>query len=139
MILDLRIDNFAIIDHIDLSFSRGLIIFTGETGAGKSIIIDAVETLLGGHTDTTMVRTGADLANIGFFSVPEQAPNGEYHSKREELLEDPQLTWAGKSIAMDQRYGSTGCVSSALMKEIGQYLVDVTGNLNISPLAVSNT
>jgi len=49
MLTELRIENFAIIDHLELSFHPGLNIFTGETGAGKSIIIDAVEAILGGR------------------------------------------------------------------------------------------
>ena len=51
MLVELRIENFAIIDKIDLELGPGLTVFTGETGAGKSIIIDAVETLLGVRAD----------------------------------------------------------------------------------------
>ncbi len=64
MLSELHIDDFAIISHLDLSFNRGLNIFTGETGAGKSIIIDAVEAILGSRTDATMVRSGADKALV---------------------------------------------------------------------------
>jgi len=56
MLTELFIEDFAIIERLDLSFEPGLITFTGETGAGKSIIIDAVETLLGGRADSTMIR-----------------------------------------------------------------------------------
>ena len=62
MLLELRIENFAIIDHLDREFGPGLITFTGETGAGKSIILDAVEAVLGGHTDPGMIRAGAERA-----------------------------------------------------------------------------
>ena len=64
MLTELRIENFAIIDQLELAFSTGLITFTGETGAGKSIIIDAVELLLGGRAENSMVRTGADRALV---------------------------------------------------------------------------
>ena len=53
MLTELRIHNFAIIDQLDLRFGPGLIILTGETGAGKSIILDAVVMLIGGKADTT--------------------------------------------------------------------------------------
>ena len=64
MLAELHIENFAIIERIDLQLDAGLIIFTGETGAGKSILIDAVETLLGGRAEATMIRSGADQASI---------------------------------------------------------------------------
>ena len=54
MLTELRIQNFAIIDRLELRFGPGLIILTGETGAGKSIILDAVEMLIGGRADATV-------------------------------------------------------------------------------------
>ena len=64
MLTELRIENFAIIDRLELHFKPGFITFTGETGAGKSIIIDAVETLLGGRAEATMIRSEATRSNI---------------------------------------------------------------------------
>lgn len=132
MILDLHIENFAIIDHLELSFAPGLIIFTGETGAGKSIIIDAVETLLGSRTDLTMIRAGANLANIeASFSIPEPLrPLVSAILEREELLEDPQWITLGRQIRSNGRSAARvngRNVSSGLLKEIGQFLVDVHG------------
>jgi DNA repair protein RecN (Recombination protein N) len=73
MLSELRIENFAIINKLELNFHRGLNIFTGETGAGKSIIIDAVETILGSRADATMVRSGAERAIIeGSFELSEE-------------------------------------------------------------------
>jgi len=62
MLISLRIDNFALIDHLDLEFGSGLNVFTGETGAGKSIILDAVDAVLGGRVDRRSIRTGANRA-----------------------------------------------------------------------------
>ena len=56
MLTELRIQNFAIIDRLDLKLGPGLTILTGETGAGKSIILDAVVMLIGGRADTTIIR-----------------------------------------------------------------------------------
>lgn len=62
MLISLRIENFALIDHLDLELGPGLNVFTGETGAGKSIILDAVDAVLGGKVDRRSIRTGCDRA-----------------------------------------------------------------------------
>ncbi len=72
MLIELHIENFAIIDRLEVDFSSGLVTFTGETGAGKSIIIDAVETLLGGRADSIQVRSGEERATIeAVFEIPQ--------------------------------------------------------------------
>jgi DNA repair protein RecN (Recombination protein N) len=74
MLTELRIENFAIIQRLELNFKPGLTTFTGETGAGKSIILDAIVALLGGRVDNTDLRSGADRALVeGTFSLPEFA------------------------------------------------------------------
>ncbi len=62
MLISLCINNFALIDHLDLEFGLGLNVFTGETGAGKSIILDALDAALGGKVDRRVIRTGAKRA-----------------------------------------------------------------------------
>ena len=64
MLRELSIRNFAIIDDLNTRFSHGLTIFSGETGAGKSIIINAVNLLLGGRATAKLIRTGADNAEL---------------------------------------------------------------------------
>lgn len=64
MLLSLRIENFALIDHLDLTFGAGLHVLTGETGAGKSIILDAIDAALGGKVTGRAVRTGEERATI---------------------------------------------------------------------------
>src|SRR5690348_9327888 len=90
MLTELHIQNFAIIDKLDLKLGPGLIILTGETGAGKSIILDAVEMLVGGRVDATVVRTEADAALVeGVFKlagVEKEVVNAIL--KREDLLDD---------------------------------------------------
>ena len=132
MLVELRIENFAIIDRLELQFSPGLITFTGETGAGKSIIIDAVETLLGGRADSTMVRTGAERAYVEatFRIDPQSCAAVQAILEREELLDSPEyltisreIRSAGRNIARVN--GRT--VSVALLHELGEYVVDVHG------------
>ena len=71
MLQELRIKDFAIIDDLTLTLEPGFLVITGETGAGKSIIVDAVNLLLGERSDATLVRGGADRAVVeGIFGVP---------------------------------------------------------------------
>ncbi|HUH97840.1 MAG TPA: DNA repair protein RecN [Anaerolineales bacterium] len=132
MLSELHIQNFAIIDKLDLKLGHGLIILTGETGAGKSIILDAVEMLVGGRADSTVIRTEADAAMVeGVFHL--KGPEKEaVHAilNREELLEDPdyltmtrEVRREGRSIARVN--GRT--VSVGLLKELGAALVDIHG------------
>ncbi|AFZ54704.1 DNA repair protein RecN [Cyanobacterium aponinum UTEX 3222] len=72
MLITIRIDNFALVDHIELEFGKGLNVLTGETGAGKSIILDAIDVVLGGKANQRMIRTGAKKAIVEatFYSSP---------------------------------------------------------------------
>jgi DNA repair protein RecN (Recombination protein N) len=132
MLNDLRIDNFAIIDHLELSFSPGLNVFTGETGAGKSIIIDAVESLLGNRADATQVRAGVERANIeASFEIPEAVSQAVFGIlEREALNEDSKTITLGREIRSNGRSIARvngRVVSVGLLSEIGEYLVDVHG------------
>ncbi len=64
MIKEIRIRNFAVIENLEVSFGKGLSVLTGETGAGKSIIIDAISLLLGGRADTDSIRSGETTAFV---------------------------------------------------------------------------
>ena len=87
MLVELSIWDFAIIDHLDLHFGPGFNVLTGETGAGKSIIIDAVSLLLGGRGDVTLVRSGAEQATIeGTFHL-----DGESRAAIDPLLAEEGL------------------------------------------------
>jgi DNA repair protein RecN (Recombination protein N) len=134
MLSELTIHDFAIIDHLQLRLASGLVIFTGETGAGKSIIIDAVSLLLGGKADPTLVRAGADVARLeGVFTLePAVAPAVRALLQREALLDDDfadelvlsrEVRREGRSVSRV----NGRMVNLALLKEIGEWLVDVHG------------
>lgn len=132
MLTELRIDNFAIIQELDLQPGAGLLIFTGETGAGKSIILDAIMVLVGGRVDSTMVRQGEDRAMLeAVFSLPETSREQIVAIlEREGLFEgDSHLTLAreiranGRSVA---RVNGRS-VNVGLLRELGAYLVDIHG------------
>ena len=75
MLTELRIRNFAIIDAIELEFADGFTVFTGETGAGKSILVDAVDLLVGGRASADLIRSGAEEAEVsGVFTLKEVRP-----------------------------------------------------------------
>ncbi len=97
MLIELHIENFAIIDRVELKFGSGLVTFTGETGAGKSILIDAVKRCSAVGLMVSMIRTGADRAYVeGVFQIETRLVM-QYKAvlEREDLLDDPtQLTIA---------------------------------------------
>lgn len=143
MLLELHIENFAIIDRLDLIFKPGFLAFTGETGAGKSIIIDAVETLLGGRVETTQLRSGSERATIeGTFRIPEFAHQPiTAILEREDLCDDPDHVTLGREIrAVGRSVARVNgrSVSASLLRELGEYLVDVHGQSeHLSLLRVS--
>jgi DNA repair protein RecN (Recombination protein N) len=134
MLSELTIHDFAIIDHLHLRLQPGLVIFTGETGAGKSIIIDAVDLLMGGKSDPTLVRAGADVARLeGVFRLdPAIGPGVREILAREALLDDDganelvlsrEVRREGRSVSRI----NGRMVNLALLKELGEWLVDVHG------------
>lgn len=132
MLTELRIQNFAIIDDLQLSFEPGFIVLTGETGAGKSIIIDAVEMLLGGRADSAAVRTDAEVALIeGHFRIDESLrPEINSVLEREGLLDDPDFLVLSREIRREGRNLArvNGRVTALnLLGELGEQLVDVHG------------
>jgi DNA repair protein RecN (Recombination protein N) len=132
MLKELRIENFAIIDELVLQIGAGLVIFTGETGAGKSILIDAVETLLGGRAESSMLRSGAERAYVeGVFSLP-AGENGALRAllAENDLLDDPDQVILAREIRLNGRSVARvngRSVSLALLRQAGESLVDVHG------------
>ena len=132
MLTELRIQDFAIIDRLELDFGPGLVVLTGETGAGKSIIMDALDMLLGGRADATSIRSEADLARVeGTFKLsgPERE-SAHAVLEREQLLDDPDYVTLTREVRREGR--SVGRInghsaSLSLMKELGELLVDIHG------------
>ncbi len=104
MLQTLRIRDFAIIAELELSLAGGFVVFTGETGAGKSIIVDAVQLVLGGRADAAAVREGADTALVeGAFVL--EGPSGraaEACSNVRDCATNPVgSSWPGRSGGRD--------------------------------------
>ena len=132
MLKELRIENFAIIDQLELFFSAGLTTFTGETGAGKSILLDALEALMGGRAESTMIRADAERATLeAVFSIPGQNRKAIVSLlQAEDLLESEHEIIFNREIRRNGRNSARmngHAVSVTLMREIGSYLVDIHG------------
>jgi len=133
MLSELSITNFAIIDELHLRFSPGFNVLTGETGAGKSIIIDAVSLLLGGRADTGVIRAGANEARVeGIFVLrpASQATilsllreNGLEGDRDDTLILAREIRRGGRSICRV----NGRAVTLTMLGRIGQQLVDIHG------------
>jgi DNA repair protein RecN (Recombination protein N) len=133
MLAELRIKDFAIIDELTLHLEPGFIVITGETGAGKSIIVDAVNLLLGERSDATLVRAGADRAIVeGTFRVPPHlqaqiaellAREGLEGESADEVVLSREVRANGRSQA---RVNGSLC-TLAVYRDVGALLVDIHG------------
>ena len=132
MLTELHIQNFAIIDQLDLEFGPGLVVLTGETGAGKSIIMDALDILMGGRADVTSIRFEAELAHVeGTFKLSGPARSAAHELlKREEMLDAPDYVSLLREIRREGRSVARingRIVGLPLLKELGEILVDIHG------------
>ncbi|MGE5485196.1 MAG: DNA repair protein RecN [Ignavibacteriales bacterium] len=129
MILELRIRDFALVDSIRMRLEPGLNVLTGETGAGKSIIIDAVEVLLGGRASSDYVRTGSEGACVeALFDISGNIPAMTCLARlgiraTGRILVSREISSTGRSVArIDGKPATAGA-----LKELGVHLVDIHG------------
>lgn len=129
MLLEISIKNFAIIEEISLNFEKGMTVLTGETGAGKSIIIGAMNMMLGSRATTDVIRHGAPKAEIeGLFAV-------ESNRHLTALFEEQGLEWTDELIIRREILQNGRSVSRingqmvnlSVLKAVGQHLVDIHG------------
>ena len=129
MLLEISIKNFAIIEAISLNFEKGMTVLTGETGAGKSIIIDAMNMMLGARATTDVIRHGAPKAEIeGLFSIENSLPLQEIFDEQgidlgDEIIIRREILQNGRSVSRVNGQ----MVNLSVLRSIGQYLVDIHG------------
>ena len=143
MLKSLTVWNFALLEHVQVEFQSGLNILTGETGAGKSILIDSLGAVLGARMSADMVRSGCDWLRVeAVFSLEDESlglhellTQQAIDDSDKELIITRQLTRAGRSTAL-----VNGChVTLAVLRQIGAYLVDIHGqNENLALLKEEN-
>ena len=129
MLLEISIKNFAIIQEVSLTFDRGMTVLTGETGAGKSIIIDAMNLMLGSRATTDVIRHGSPKAEIeGLFSLEKNAELEAILTQQgivvsDELIIRREILANGRSVSRVNGQ----LVNLSVLKEMGPYLVDIHG------------
>ncbi len=143
MLKSLTVWNFALLEHVQVEFQPGLNILTGETGAGKSILIDSLGAVLGARMSADMVRSGCDWLRVEAVFSLEDESLGLHELLTQQALDDAdkeliitrQLSRAGRSTAL-----VNGChVTLAVLRQIGAYLVDIHGqNENLALLKEEN-
>ena len=130
MLKELKISNLAIIDKIDLEFEKGFVVLTGETGAGKSIILSGVNLLIGEKASIDMIRDGESILTAqGIFSVEDSQKKEikklgiELDDNDDEIIirRTYDISGKGKAFINDNR------VTLASLKEIGLTLIDIVG------------
>jgi len=129
MLSHIHLKNFAIVENLDLELKPGMTALTGETGAGKSILIDAIGLVLGDRADSGVVRHGTDKAEITLSIDIEQSPSAKKWLKEQELDEDEQcilrriISTNGKSRAW---INGSPC-NLTMLRQLGEQLVDIHG------------
>lgn len=130
MILSMRMHNIALIEELTLEFSGGLHVMTGETGAGKSIVVDAVNLVLGGRADRELIRTGTDKAWVeAVFDVAESGTVSAFFAAQE-------MEWEGGLVTLYREISRSGrnlcringmVMPVSTLKELASLMMDVHG------------
>lgn len=130
MLLELMVENYAVVDRLRVRFHPGLNLLTGETGSGKSLVVDALGLLLGGRASTDMIRSGEDRARVaGIFDIrgsdAAQAllATAGFEPEDGELLIEREILAGGKSRA----YVSSRPAALALLRGLAPHLGDIHG------------
>ena len=131
MLQELSIKNFAVIKAADIHFKEGMTVFTGETGAGKSIIIDAVGLLAGGRGSAQYVRHGEEKCQLQALFIVKSN-----HEKIKNTLEENDIEFESKELLIQRDIYQNGrqvsringsMVTISLLREVGSFLVDIQG------------
>lgn len=132
MLTQLTINNFAIVRHLNLELSEGMSVITGETGAGKSIAIDALGLCLGYRSESSMIRNGADKADITATFLTQPDSPAYLWLKEHELLDEdnPNECILRRMINLEGRskaFVNNRPLPISQLRELGQYLIHLNG------------
>ncbi len=130
MIQSLEINHIALIDHLQISFYRGMQVLSGETGAGKSIVVDAVNLALGERADRNLIRSGCEKASVeAVFDVPDSEPVRR-------ILEREGVEYDGRTVSVYREISANGrnicricgmILPVTVLRELSAWLMDIHG------------
>lgn len=130
MLVDLKVKNYALINKLEINLEKGLNVMTGETGAGKSIIIGALEILLGGRASTDLIRKGKESAYIEASFLPEKVKDINKILNEAGIEIDPDMVLLSREIRQNNRNRSriNGQLATVgMIRKVSRYLVDIHG------------
>jgi len=137
MLISLSIRDVVLIERLDLTFDRGLCVLTGETGAGKSILLDALGLALGARADSALLRNGAEQASVAaVFEVSEGHPVGDRLAAQGLETDDGQVVLR-RVLGRDGRnraFVNDQPVSAGLLRNLGETLVEIQGQFEAQGL-----
>ena len=142
MLLNLKINNFALVDSLELNLDNGLSVLTGETGAGKSIILDAIDMVLGGKANSRMIRTGSDRSTIEATfqinsSLSDWLEEQEIDPLEEDTLVCSREIVVGKTNLRSRSRVNGVLVNRQLMADLRSRLVEITAQGQTVNLLIS--
>ncbi|PVX42920.1 DNA replication and repair protein RecN [Pasteurella langaaensis DSM 22999] len=142
MLTQLTINNFAIVRHLDIEFSKGMSVITGETGAGKSIAIDALGLCLGQRTEASMLRAGQERADVcaTFYISPNSAAANWLATHDLQDIDNPEYCILRRIVNSEGRskaFINSTPVAASQLKELGQCLIHINGQ-HASQLLLKN-
>src|SRR3954471_14138176 len=128
MLVELVVENLAVVEQVRVRFHSGLNVLTGETGSGKSIVVDALGLLFGGRASADMLRSGATRARVaGIFEVPKSVERvlseAGIELEDNELLIEREILAGGKSRA----FAGSRPVTAAVLRDLAPALGDIHG------------
>lgn len=130
MLVSMTVRNIALIEHLEIEFHQGLHVLSGETGAGKSIIVDSINLLLGERADRGLIRSGCEKASVEALLDISRCPAASAILKEQELEADGELISIQREISVSGRNICRVCgsiVPLTFLKELTAHLVDIHG------------
>ena len=130
MLVSMTVRNIALIEHLEIQFGKGMHVLSGETGAGKSIIVDSINLMLGERADRGLIRSGCEKASVEAFIDISDCPQAAALLQEQELEADGQMISIQREISVSGRNVCRICgtiVPLAFLKSLTQHLVDIHG------------
>ena len=130
MLVSMTVRNIALIEHLEIPFQKGMHVLSGETGAGKSIIVDSINLMLGGRADRGLIRSGCEKASVEAFVDISDCPKAEEMLHQQELEAEDGLISIQREISVTGRNVCRVCgviVPLAFLRDLTEHLVDIHG------------